>query len=76
MSSVSLTSALGVATQGLMNASNRFGQAAQKTAADPTGDNAVSNITDQIEAKHAFSANLKTVHVADQMLKQLLDIKV
>jgi len=59
-----------------MRASQSFGAAAQATASDPLGDNAVQNIVSQTEAKNAFSANLKTMKVADDMMKQLLDIKV
>ena len=76
MSAISAVSPFAAASAGLLRASQSFGAAAQATATDPTGDSSVQNIVSQTEAKTSFSANLKTLQVADQMTRALLDIKV
>jgi flagellar hook-associated protein FlgK len=58
------------ATQQLTASANRV---AQMAAGDP-GDYATEAVN-QIEAKQAFSANARVVHVADEMWKALLDIQ-
>jgi flagellar hook-associated protein FlgK len=58
------------ATQQLTASANRV---AQMSGGDP-GDYATEAVN-QIEAKQAFSANARVVHVADEMWKALLDIQ-
>jgi flagellar hook-associated protein FlgK len=58
------------ATQQLTASANRV---AQMAGGDP-GDYATEAVN-QIEAKQAFSANARVIHVADEMWKALLDIQ-
>lgn len=76
---------ISIARGGLMTASARFEASASRTArmgaTDPahggSGDDVdlSSEVVEQIEAKHQFSANLGVIRVADQMWKALLDIQ-
>jgi flagellar hook protein FlgE len=66
-----------VARYGLMAASARFEASAQRTA-QMGGDSAVdpaTEVVEQIQAKHQFSANLGVIRVADEMWRSLLDIQ-
>ena len=58
------------ATQQLTASANRV---AQMSGGDP-GDYATEAVN-QIEAKQAFAANARVVHVADEMWQALLDIQ-
>jgi flagellar hook protein FlgE len=76
---------ISIARGGLIAASARFEASASRTArmgaADPaTGkaDDSVdlgSEVVEQTEAKHQFSANLGVIRVADEMWRALLDIQ-
>jgi flagellar hook protein FlgE len=75
---------ISIARGGLMAASARFEASASRTArmgaADPTDDagdgvDLGSEAVEQIEAKHAFSANLGVIKIADEMWDALLDIQ-
>jgi len=59
------------ATQQLTASATRVAQA----GADDSNVDYAAEAVNQIEAKQAFSANARVVHVADEMWKALLDIQ-
>jgi flagellar hook protein FlgE len=70
---------MAIASAGLDASLQRFTQSAQRTAsaASPYADVDLANeAVEQISAKSAFSANVAVIRTADQMLGELLDMRV
>jgi flagellar hook protein FlgE len=68
---------IATAQYGLFAATRRFEASAQRTAqmGDPSIDvDLGSEVVEQVEAKHAFSANLAVIRTADKMQQSLLDL--
>jgi flagellar basal body rod protein FlgC len=68
-----------IAGAGLVQAVRRFDASAQRTARageDAAKVDLAEEAIEQISAKHAFTANLSVLRAADDMVKQLLDIRV
>jgi len=68
-----------IAGAGLVQAVRRFDASAQRTAragAEGAPVDLAEEAVEQIGAKHAFTANLSVLKTADDMIKQLLDIRV
>lgn len=71
-----MINAIGSAMAGMARASDRFDRAASRVAqaSDPGADtDLVTDTVDQIEAKHAFAANVATIRTADEMVGTLID---
>lgn len=66
---------LPIAAAGMARATTRLEASAERTATSNDVDYS-AEVVEQIEAKDAFSANLAVVRTADEMLGELLDIKV
>jgi flagellar hook protein FlgE len=76
---------ISIARGGLLAASARFEASASRTArlgasepaGAPAGDDAdlSSEVVEQIEAQHAFSANLGVIKIADEMWRALLEVQ-
>jgi flagellar hook protein FlgE len=66
---------LSTARAGLMAASARFEASAQRTAGGGDSVDYVRETVEQIEAKHAYTANLQVVRFADEMWRSLLEIQ-
>ena len=65
------------ALKGLMAADRKFGAAASRivqSPADPQIDLARETV-EMVEAKQAFSANVKVIRFADDMWRALMDIQ-
>jgi len=75
-----MTSAITTATSGMLAASRRFEQSADRTARLGTNLPGADQIdpaneaVDQIESADSFAANAKVVSTSAQMSKQLLDM--
>lgn len=70
---------LAIAQAGLIAAVRRLDASAQRSAQNPQPNadiDYVGETIEQIEAKHAFSANVSVIKTADQMMGELLDIRV
>jgi len=68
---------ISTARYGLMAAERRFSDSASRVAR-MAGDDSIdygSEAVEQVQAKHAFSANVQVVKVADEMWQALLDIQ-
>jgi flagellar hook protein FlgE len=68
---------IATAVNGLQAAEQRFDASANRlvrAGEDPTVDTA-GEIVNQIQAKEAFSANLATIKVSDEMWRALIDIQ-
>ena len=68
-----------IAQTGLVQALNRFDASATRTAqaGNPTSDvDLASEVVEQVDAKASFSANLSVLKSYDEMVGQLLDMKV
>jgi flagellar hook-associated protein FlgK len=68
---------ISTARYGMMAAAQQLAASANRVAAMP-GDDSVdyaAEAVNQIEAKQAFTANARVIHVADEMWKALLDIQ-
>lgn len=68
---------IATAQYGLFAATRRFDASAQRVArmGDPAAEvDLVKETVEQIEAKHAFSANLNVIRTADRMAGDLLNI--
>jgi flagellar hook protein FlgE len=66
---------LSTARGGLIAASARFEASAQRTAAGGDTVDYVKETVEQIEAKHAYTANVQVVKFADEMWRSLLAIQ-
>ena len=72
---------LGIAQQGLQQSQKQVEKAAQRIASaglsttdPPAADTFTDDVVSLISAKNGFEANLRLVHVADDMQKHALDI--
>lgn len=65
---------IATAHYGMLAASRRFEQSAQRVAAQGTDADLASEVVEQIGAKHQFSANLLTWSAAEEMQGDLLDL--
>jgi flagellar hook protein FlgE len=68
---------IATAAYGMFAASKKFEASAFRTArmGDPNAQvDLVAETVEQIEAKHAFSANAQVIRTADEMVGDLLDI--
>lgn len=68
---------ISTARYGMMAAERRFADSASRVAR-MAGDDSVdyaAEATGQIQAKHAFTANVQVVKVADEMWQALLDLQ-
>lgn len=68
-----------IAAAGMARATQRFEASAQRTANLATpGSNVdvASEVVEHAQAKTAFSANLKVLKTADEMMGELLDLKI
>lgn len=68
-------SAFNIAAAGALNASQSFASSAGRIAANAGKNDVLSDFVDQIEARHAFEANVQVLKSADDMVGQLLNIK-
>ena len=65
------------AVSGMNAAMSKFARASEKLVQSTSGarnDDPADAITEQIEAKIAYKANIQTIRVADDMMRALLDI--
>jgi flagellar hook protein FlgE len=63
------------AVSGMNAAMSKFARASERLVQSPAGaGDPAEAITEQIEAKTAFTANVHTIRVADDMMRALLDI--
>lgn len=70
--------AMAIAQYGMLAASRRFEDAAQRTveaASGATDGDLVSGIVDMTQAKTAFAASAKVMRFADEMWDALLEIQ-
>jgi len=65
--------ALPIAAAGLLDAANRFGASANRTAAAPL-DNLERETVARVQAQAEFKANASVIRTADRMTGALLDI--
>lgn len=65
------------ALSGLQAAASRFEASARRTVdwSPASSVDLAAETVRQIEAKHAFSANLSVIRTADEMMGALLDLK-
>ena len=64
---------MATALSGLTAATQRFEASAKRTVTDPNADLAGELVTQKVAAID-FTANLKVIKTADEMMKQALDI--
>lgn len=72
-------SAIAAASMGLAHAVRRFERASAALAEGARAgesERMAAGVVDQIEASTQFKASLVTVAIADEMTRQLIDIKV
>jgi hypothetical protein len=65
------------AVSGMNAAMSKFARASERLVQSASGagaDDPAEAIAEQIEAKTAFTANIHTIRVADDMMRALLDI--
>jgi flagellar hook protein FlgE len=68
---------ISTARYGMMAATQQLGGSAGRIAASPdlSGVDYAQEAVSQIEAKHAFQANVGVIKVADEMWRSLLDLQ-
>jgi flagellar hook-associated protein FlgK len=68
---------ISTARYGMMAASQQLAASANRVAQMSGGDpgDYATEAVNQVEAKQAFTANARVVHVADEMWQALLDIQ-
>jgi flagellar hook protein FlgE len=65
------------AAAGMAMQAERFERTAQRIAQLPGGEgDLVADTVEQIDAQHAFSANVAVARTADEMLGTLINIKI
>lgn len=70
---------IATAQYGMLAAARRFEASAERTAqagSPNTSLDLVSETVEQIEAKHAYSANIGVIRTADQMTRDALNMLV
>ncbi len=69
-------SMISTAMYGTITANDRFDKAATRTASDASrGKDILSDLVEQMEARHALTANISVAKASDAMTGKILDIK-
>jgi hypothetical protein len=67
---------IAAARYGMMVASQRFESAAGRVAqSGASADDGVGAVVDMVEAKHQYVAQVRTLGVADEMWRALMDVQ-
>ena len=67
-------SAFNIAAAGAMTATRTFAKSAERIAS-AAPDDTLSDVVEQIAARHAFAANIQVLKSADEMVGQVLNIR-